>query len=101
MGFRFHRTLRLLPGLRLNLSKSGVSASIGTRGAWLTFGRNGTRTTVGIPGTGISYTTTRSALEHHDAGAQPPRASAGWLIVLLVLLTIAAGVGWLIGVAMR
>ncbi|MBS0396467.1 MAG: DUF4236 domain-containing protein, partial [Proteobacteria bacterium] len=38
MGFRFQRRVRILPGLRLNLSKSGVSASVGGRGAWLTFG---------------------------------------------------------------
>ena len=101
MGFRFHRSVRLLPGLRLNLSKSGVSASVGTRGAWLTFGRNGTRTTVGLPGTGISYTTTNSASEHQSAVAPPARARARWLVVLVMMLVIAAGIGWLIGAAMR
>ena len=106
MGFRFHRTIRLLPGLRLNVSKSGVSTSIGTRGAWLTFGRKGTRTTVGLPGTGISYTHTspaheHSPHEHQDVGAPPARPSGRWLVALLVLLAIAAVVGWLIGVAMR
>jgi len=101
MGFRFNRTVRLFPGLRLNVSKSGVSASIGTRGAWLTFGRKGTRTTVGLPGTGVSYTQTTPAHEHQDVGAPPGRASARWLVVVLVLLAIAAVVGWLIGVAMR
>lgn len=56
MGLRFHRSVRLLPGVRLNLSKSGVSASFGRRGAWLTVGPKGARATVGIPGTGLSYT---------------------------------------------
>jgi hypothetical protein len=101
MGFRFRRTVRLLPGLRLNLSKSGVSASVGTRGAWLTFGRNGRRVTVGLPGTGISYTTTSSAHEHQSPATPPTRSSAGWLSVLLIMLAMAAGVGWLIGLAMR
>ena len=101
MGFRFHRSVRILPGVRLNFSKSGVSTSIGTRGAWLTFGRKGTRTTVGLPGTGISYTHTTPAHEHQDVGAPPARASGGWLVALLVTLAIAAVVGWLIGVAMR
>ncbi len=101
MGFRFRRSVRLLPGLRLNLSRSGVSASVGTRGAWLTFGRNGTRTTVGLPGTGISYTTTSSSSEHQNAVAPPARAQGRWLVVLVIMLAIAAGVGWLIGVAMR
>ena len=101
MGFRLRRTVRLLPGLRLNLSKSGVSASVGTRGAWLTFGRNGTRTTVGIPGTGISYTSTSEAHEYQSPAAMPTRASAGWLVALLAMLAIAAGIGWLFGVAMH
>jgi len=109
MGFRFRRTFRLIPDVRLNLSKSGVSTSIGTRGAWLTFGKRGTRATVGVPGTGISYTATSSShppqehLEHHVTAEapQPTRSSAGAWVILLVLLAIAAGVGWLVGVAMR
>ena len=61
MGFRFRRSFRLMPGIRINLSKSGVSTSLGTRGAWFTIGPRGTRATVGIPGTGISYTEQSSA----------------------------------------
>ncbi len=57
MGLRFQRRIKILPGVTLNVSKSGVSTSIGTRGAHVTLGKNGVRTTVGIPGTGISYTT--------------------------------------------
>ena len=56
MGFRFRRTLKIAPGIRLNLSKSGVSASIGPRGAKMTVGKDGVRTTVGLPGSGMSYT---------------------------------------------
>jgi uncharacterized protein DUF4236 len=44
-----------MPGIRMNVSKSGVSTSFGTRGAWFTVGPRGTRTTLGIPGTGLSY----------------------------------------------
>lgn len=110
MGFRFHRSIRLLPGVRLNLSKSGVSASVGTRGAWFTFGPKGTRTTVGLPATGISYTTTSPSQCYRDQqqdAVQPPDAQSrtgsalGGLLILLVLLAIAGGIGWLIGVAMR
>jgi len=68
MGFRFRRTLRVLPGVRLNVSKSGVSTSIGGRGAWFTFGRRGVRTTAGIPGTGLSYTTSSSSRRHAEPG---------------------------------
>jgi hypothetical protein len=52
MGFRFRRSLRLAPGIRINLSKSGSSLSLGRRGATLHFSKRGTRTTVGLPGAG-------------------------------------------------
>jgi hypothetical protein len=55
MAFRFHRSINLIPGLKLNLGKKGISASIGARGAWFTVGAKGTRTTLGVPGTGLSY----------------------------------------------
>jgi hypothetical protein len=56
MGFRFRRSIKILPGIRLNLGKRGISTSIGVCGAHVTFGKTGTRTTVGLPGSGISYT---------------------------------------------
>lgn len=55
MGLRFRRSVRLFPGVRLNFSRSGVSTSIGLRGATVTLGPGGTYANVGIPGTGISY----------------------------------------------
>jgi len=55
MGFRFSRRISILPGLSLNLSRSGVSLSAGVRGAHVTLGPRGTYTSVGLPGTGISY----------------------------------------------
>lgn len=39
----------------MNLSKRGVSYSVGTRGLWLTVNKRGLRTTVGVPGTGLGY----------------------------------------------
>lgn len=58
MGFRFWRRVRIVPGVTLNLSKSGGSVSFGPRGSKLTVGPRGRRATVGIPGTGLFYTTT-------------------------------------------
>lgn len=56
MAFRFQKRIKLFTGTRLNLSKSGVSTSLGRTGAQITVGRQ-TRATVGIPGSGLSYTT--------------------------------------------
>jgi hypothetical protein len=57
MGWRFYRRIKIAPGVTINLSKQGASFSLGERGAHITFGRNGIRRTVGIPGTGVSYST--------------------------------------------
>lgn len=57
MGLRFRKSIKVLPGVKLNISKSGISTSVGRRGATVNFSKRGTRATVGIPGTGISYST--------------------------------------------
>lgn len=60
MGLRFRRSMTLIPGVRLNFGKTGMSVSTGVRGFRQTYNLNtGKRTTtVGLPGTGIYYTTT-------------------------------------------
>lgn len=55
MGFRFHRSFRLFPGVRLNLSKSGVSTTLGVPGANINVRGRRIRRTVGIPGSGLSH----------------------------------------------
>lgn len=69
MGFRFRRSISILPGLRLNISKRGLSTSIGGRGHTVNISRRGVRTTVGIPGTAVSYSTLAPA--HHEHHAEP------------------------------
>jgi hypothetical protein len=56
MGLRFWRRKTLFPGLRMNLSKSGVSLSAGRPGMWATVGRRGRTVTIGAPGTGLRWT---------------------------------------------
>ena len=70
MGFRFFRRVNILPGLTLNLSKSGPSFSFGPRGLKYTVGPRGTRKTFGIPGTGLYYTTA-SGWGKKQGGASP------------------------------
>ncbi len=54
MGFRYRRRLSILPGLWLNLSKSGVSASLGGHGLTANLNRHGVQETVGLPGSGLT-----------------------------------------------
>ena len=70
MGFRFQRRIKIAPGISLNLSKSGVSTSIGPRGAKVTLGHGKVRTTIGVPGTGLSYTEWNS-LQGAPAASEP------------------------------
>ena len=54
MGLRFRRRIKILPGLYVNVSKSGLYFSAGVRGASVTFGgKGGTYVNAGIPCTGI------------------------------------------------
>ena len=53
MGIRFRKYITIIPGVKINLSKSGVSATIGHKGASVNISKNGTFVNAGIPGTGI------------------------------------------------
>ncbi|MDU5829208.1 MAG: DUF4236 domain-containing protein, partial [Mixta calida] len=57
MGFRFRKSISIIPGVRVNLSGSGASMSVGPRGASVSFGKRGTYANFGLPGTGLSYRT--------------------------------------------
>ena len=56
MPIRFRRTFKILPGVKVNVSKGGVSLTLGPRGLRFTFGKHGITRTIGIPGTGLSET---------------------------------------------
>ena len=55
MGLRFRRRLTIFPGLRLNFTGSGISATLGVPGANININKDGLMHTLGAPGTGIHY----------------------------------------------
>ena len=55
MGIRFRRSMKILPGVRLNLSRRGVGVSAGVKGAHVSTGPSGSRVTGSLPGTGLYY----------------------------------------------
>jgi hypothetical protein len=63
---RLWRRVRIAPGVTVNLSKGGLSTSVGPRGAKVTLGRGRVTKTVGLPGSGLYLTTTGST-----PGAKP------------------------------
>src|SRR6188474_458154 len=54
MPIRFRRSFKIFPGVKVNVSKGGISVSIGKRGATLNFSKHGVRQTIGLPGSGLS-----------------------------------------------
>ena len=58
MALRWRKRVRIAPGLYLNLSHRGISATAGVRGASVTVGRRGVSQNLGVPGTGLSWNQT-------------------------------------------
>lgn len=59
MGWRFRKSIKIAPGIKINIGKKGISSvSVGPRGAHINVGKNGTNLSTGIPGTGL-YNVTR------------------------------------------
>ena len=111
MGFRFRKSFKIAPGVRLNIGKKSVGISAGVKGARVSVNSSGRKTTtVGIPGTGLSYQKTEkigghAATDKHDQTApeytptadrppidpqppRPPRTPKGILTLLKVLTVL-------------
>ena len=62
MGFRFRKSFKIAPGVKLNVGKKSVGVSVGGKGFRTSINSSGRKTTTaGIPGTGLSYTSTSSS----------------------------------------
>lgn len=111
MGFRFRKSFKIAPGVRVNVGKKSVGISAGGKGARVSVNSSGRKTTtVGIPGTGLSYQKTEkigghAATDKHDQTApeytptidlppiapqppRPPRTPKGMLTLLKVLAVL-------------
>ncbi len=86
-GLRVRKIVKLAPGIKLNLSKSGGSLSFGGKGFTVNLGRKGTRTTVGAPGTGISY----SKIEKNTTPGRSKAIYWVWTAVLIAAALLAWG----------
>ncbi len=85
MGFRFRRSVRIVPGLRLNFGKGGLtSLSVGRRGITANIDAKGIKTTFSVPGTGLSYSTKRTGQDTKN-GKTPTVGGGGTIVALLVV----------------
>ena len=78
MAWNFRKRIKIAPGIHLNLSKGGISTSIGPKGAKVTFGKNGTYLNKGIPGTGL--------YSREKISGRNTSANSGCAIVLLAIV---------------
>ena len=88
MPLRFHRSIRLARGLRVNLSKTGASLSVGRPGATVNLSRRGARGTVGLPGTGVSWSET---LRPGRGGRRSP------VVAFIVMAAVVGAIVMLLG----
>lgn len=109
MGWRFRRSVKIAPGVRLNIGKRSIGASVGPRGAKVSANTRGeVRRTMGLPGTGLSYTEqSKLRSDSHDLMEVPLeelepheleyvrgrhfRKLVGWSSVLVIVVLIFAG----------
>ena len=90
MGFfRFRRSVKLFPGVRWNFGKRSSSLSFGGKGFHYTVGPRGGRTTVGIPGTGLSYTETSG---HSPSPSGESSGCDGCLGQIILFLIVVGGI---------
>lgn len=82
MGWRYRKSMTIMPGVRVNFGLHSSSISFGGRGFRTTYSSTGRVTrTVGIPGTGLSYVTTSNSNRQQAGNRQtrsavmPPRST--------------------------
>lgn len=72
MGVRFRRSIKIAPGVRLNFNKRSFGLSVGVKGAHVTVNSKGRKTaSVGLPGTGLSYTISTSKNKASGGDSHP------------------------------
>ena len=101
MGLRFRKSIKVAPGVKINLNKKSTSVTLGKKGAHYTVNSKGKKTaSVGIPGTGISYTKTINGANNTSNNMSESRErsgnssgggdgrrwyqKSGWIIFLLI-----------------
>src|SRR6478735_498414 len=71
VGLRFRKSFKIAPGVQLNVRKKSTGISFGGKGLRNTLNSTGRRTSsVGIPGTGLSYDSTKSGKSYKTSAYQ-------------------------------
>lgn len=90
MGFRFRKRIKILPGFWFNLSKSGISTSIGGKGLTVNLKGGKVKTTASLHGTGLSYSETTGGRHEAQEASASDTAPAQHRIPAWVWIVLAA-----------
>lgn len=101
MGMRYRKSIGLGKGVRLNVGKGSLGVSAGVKGAHVSVNsKRGVTTSVGAPGTGVSYSKTTGwgggGASGGAGGPKPPSNKlvriAVWAIIISVLIIAFCGI---------
>lgn len=90
MAFRFRKSIRIIPGVRLNFGKTGSSLSLGGKGMTVNVNKKGTRTTLGVPGTGMSYSTYKPHGNANPTKNKSLNTIGLWLAGIIFIIAVIA-----------
>lgn len=77
MGLSFRKSITILPGVKVNVSKSGLSLSAGIGGLHGSINTKGqVRGTASLPGTGVRYTKTKNIKDLLPGAEEKKKAAA-------------------------
>lgn len=106
MGFRFRKSIKILPGVKVNITQKGVSSvSVGGKGLTVNHGKKGTRVTASLRGSGLSYSqqlgkskppSSPYSLSQYNAAQPPLKPSTIISPRLIITLLIIGFILWLI-----
>lgn len=109
MGIRYRKSVKIVPGVKLNIGKQSVGIGIGGKYGGISYNtKTGARARVSAPGTGLSYTTKVGNSKRSTTKAKPPQPDnaisndsikvqkpliAKWWYVLITLMLLIGGFG--------
>ena len=85
MAFRFRKSIKIIPGVRVNLSSKSASLNVGPRGSSFSIGKQGIYSNVSIPGMGISFRKKISNNVREERALKRQRLSEQQTIISVVL----------------
>ena len=105
MGINFRKSIKVAPGVKLNLGKKSAGISIGGKYGGMSFNtKSGTRARISAPGTGLSYSTKVSRTTATNTSKNSTKSSGGGCLLtclkgmgILFLLSFFVMFGWIAG----